>query len=263
MVQKNEYNAKVKNIEDKIPDITNLVTRTIPNTKINEDKNEIPSISGLTTTSSLTAVENKIPYVSNLVKKTDYNTKVNEIKKKITDHKHNKYITTLEFNKLTAENFAARLVQADLVTNTDFDNKLPDLNRKIVSNKTKHLVIENELKKSEPLDLSYCRGESRFGDDNTQNWLVFQRMQRYFKLASDNPSIILLWKSKGFSGECKKSPTTSNKIFNSLQYYLGTKASVRFSRDCLKQEKITFNHGKIVNIYIVYEIEKSENTSSY
>ena len=30
-----------------------------------------------------------------------------------------------------------------------------------------------------------------------------------------------------------------------------------------KQEKITFNHGKIVNIYIVYEIERSVNTSIY
>ena len=42
------------------------------------------------------------------MKKTDYNTKVNEMEKKITDHKHGKYITTPEFNKLTAENFAAR-----------------------------------------------------------------------------------------------------------------------------------------------------------
>ena len=36
-------------------------------------------------------------------KKTDYNTKINEIEKKITDHSHDKYITTPEFNKLTAE----------------------------------------------------------------------------------------------------------------------------------------------------------------
>ena len=35
-------------------------------------------------------------------KKTNYDTKVNEIEKKITDHKHDKCITTLEFNKLTA-----------------------------------------------------------------------------------------------------------------------------------------------------------------
>ena len=42
-------------------------------------------------------------------KKTDSNTKTNEIEKKITDHNHNKYITTPEFNKLTSENFAAIL----------------------------------------------------------------------------------------------------------------------------------------------------------
>ena len=32
----NILNAKIKNNEDKIPDITNLATKTILNTKINE-----------------------------------------------------------------------------------------------------------------------------------------------------------------------------------------------------------------------------------
>ena len=72
-------------------------------------KNETPSISCLTTTYALTAVENKIPSGSNLVKKTDYDTNVKEIGKKITGHNHDKYITTPEFNKLTAENFPTRL----------------------------------------------------------------------------------------------------------------------------------------------------------
>ena len=72
-----------------------------------------------------------IPNVSNLVKKNDYNTKINEIEKKITDHSHDKYITTPEFNKLTVENFAARLAQANLITKTDFDTKVSTLNRKI------------------------------------------------------------------------------------------------------------------------------------
>ena len=49
-------------------------------------------------TSSLAAAENKTLNVSNLVKKTDYSTKINEI----MDHNHEKYITTPEFNKLTA-----------------------------------------------------------------------------------------------------------------------------------------------------------------
>ena len=86
-----------------------MATKFILNTKINEVKNNIPSITGLTTTSALTAVENKIPSVTNLVKKTDYNTKVSEIEKKITDHTHDKYITTREFNKLSAEKFSEKL----------------------------------------------------------------------------------------------------------------------------------------------------------
>ena len=57
-------------------------------------------------------------------KKTEYNTKVSEIEKKVTDHDHDKYITTSEFNNLTAKSFAARLTQANLVRKTDFDTKL-------------------------------------------------------------------------------------------------------------------------------------------
>ena len=116
--KKTEYNANIKNIEDKLPDISNLANKTNLNTKINEVKNEIPSITFLATTSALTVVENKIPDTSNLVKKTDYNTKVTEIEKKLTDHNHDKYITTTEFNKLATDTFNARLVQANLIKKT-------------------------------------------------------------------------------------------------------------------------------------------------
>ena len=51
-------------------------------------------------------------YTSDLTKKTNYNTKINEIEKKITDHDHEKYITTQEFNKLTVDNLAARFKKA-------------------------------------------------------------------------------------------------------------------------------------------------------
>ena len=104
-------------MEDKkeIPSITNLATNATLNAKINEVKNKIPNITILATTIILTFVENKIPNVSNLVKKTDYNTKISEIENKITtDHDHDKYITTQEFNKLTSEYFTARLKQANL-----------------------------------------------------------------------------------------------------------------------------------------------------
>ena len=87
-----------------------------------------------------------MPNFSNSVKKTDYNTKINETEKKITYHSHDKLITIPEFNKLTAENFNARLAQENLVKTKDFDKKLKNLNKNINSNKTKHLVIKNELK---------------------------------------------------------------------------------------------------------------------
>ena len=69
VVIKDVYNAKIKNIEDKIPDITNLTTTTTLNAKINEVKNEIHNIKNLAETTALTAVENKISNVNNLVKK--------------------------------------------------------------------------------------------------------------------------------------------------------------------------------------------------
>ena len=50
-----------------------------------------------------------------------------------------KYITTPEFNKLTAENFTAKLEQANLVTKADFDKKLTSFNKRITLNKIRYL----------------------------------------------------------------------------------------------------------------------------
>ena len=55
-------------------------------------------------------------------KKIDYKTKISEIKNKIKDEDHDKYVTTPEFNKSTAENFAARIAQASLGSKSDIAN---------------------------------------------------------------------------------------------------------------------------------------------
>ena len=44
VVKKDLYNVKIKNIEDKMPDITNLATKASLNAKINEVKGGIPSV---------------------------------------------------------------------------------------------------------------------------------------------------------------------------------------------------------------------------
>ena len=61
--------------------------------------------------------------------------------------KYQALVTTPEFNKLTAGNFPARLAQTNLVTKTHFDDKLINLHKKITLDKTKHLIVENQLKK--------------------------------------------------------------------------------------------------------------------
>ena len=50
--------------------------------------------------------------------------------------------------------------------------------------------------------------------------------------------------------------TTSHYKLNPKLSYFGTKTRLDFRRSCLKQDKTIFNHGKIVNIYIVYELDK-------
>ena len=76
--------------------------------------------------------------------------------------------------------FNARLAQANLITKTDFNAKLSSLNRKITSNRSKHFLVENELKKIKAFDSSYFISKSHFEEDGTQNYLVFQPVLKCF-----------------------------------------------------------------------------------
>ena len=137
-------------------------------------------MSNLATKTALTTVENEIPSVSGLVKNADYETKITEIEKKLTDHNHDKYVAASEFKALAANVFNARLTQANLIAKTDFDANLSTLNRKTTANKSKHLLVENELKKLKTFNSSYFIGKSHFEEDGTQNYLVFQPINRFF-----------------------------------------------------------------------------------
>ena len=83
VVKKGVYITKIKNIEVKIPNITNLAINTILNAKINEVKKQVPSITNLASTTSLNAkideVKNKIPNITNLATTTALTTVENKI----------------------------------------------------------------------------------------------------------------------------------------------------------------------------------------
>ena len=92
------------------------------------------------------------------LKKIDFNIKVIEIEGKIPD-------------------------VSNLVKNTDLDTKLKKFFYRVTKNKSKHLLVENEIKKLKAFDTSYSLGKNYFeGNDETQNSLVFQVEEKYFKI---------------------------------------------------------------------------------
>ena len=92
LLKKTDYNSKITEIEGKIPDISNLATKT-----------------------ALTEAENKI---------------ITEIENKLNNYNQGKYITTPKFNTSAADVFNATLARANLVTKANFHNTASCLNDK-------------------------------------------------------------------------------------------------------------------------------------
>ena len=136
-------------------------------------------------------------------------------------------------------------MQANLITKTEFDAKLSSLNRKVTANKSKNLHVENELKKLKTFNSSYFIGKSHFEEDGTQNYLVFQPINRYFKVIV-NTDHVSSWKSKGLFDESIKPPNASdNSLTPALSYY-GAKTRVKFKGSCLQHPKLSCTHVTIV-----------------
>ena len=105
VIKKIDYNAKVTEIENKIPDRSNLATKT-----------------------ALTAVENKMPDTSGLIKKTDYNAKITDLQNK-----------TLDISNLATKTVVTNLSNTvpdinTLIKKKDSDKKIAEIESKYVSN---------------------------------------------------------------------------------------------------------------------------------
>ena len=67
------------------------------------------------------------------------------------------------------------------------------------------------MNKLKTFDSSYFIGKSYFDEDGTQNYLIFQRIIRYFKVNTiTNTDYVLSRKSKGLSAVSIKLPATSD-----------------------------------------------------
>ena len=114
------------------------------------------------------------------------------------------------------------------------------------------------MNKLKTFDSGYFIGKSHFEEDGTQNYLAFQPINKYFKLYAKTLHI-LSRQSKGLSTETIDPHTTNLSL---LINYFGNKIRVKFTGSCLKQSnKLTYTYGKVVNIYIVYELSASSSYS--
>ena len=179
------------------------------------------------------------------------NTKTSEVEIKIPDN--SKHITTQEFNKLTAENFAAKLKQADLVNKTDFDNKLTSFNKRITSNKIKQLEAQKKLNSPITKHYNLFLGRIYFtSNGGSQNIFVYQPTLDTLELKKDKGTdYVLSWKSKGvFNAKLKQLYTAFLHSIKLSEYNIG----IIFDKDPLAVEQNNYL-GKIVNVYIAYNLD--------
>ena len=81
-------------------------------------------------------------------------------------------------------------------------------------------------------------------------------MHGYFKIT--NEKYISSLKSKGLSDETITPYATSDNTLTPLIHHYGTRIRLKFSKSCLKQpNKLTYDYGHRVNVYIVYELGAS------
>ena len=145
-----------------------------------------------------------------------------------------------------------------MIAKTDFDAKLSSLNRRVTAYKSKNLLVKNELKKT--FNSSYFIAKSHFEEDGTQNYLAFRPICKYFKVIA-NTGYVSAWKSKGLSDQSIKPPGMSDNVLIPVLNYYDTKTRVKFNGSCLQRPKLSYTHGALVNIYIVYELSASSSQS--
>ena len=90
-------------------------------------------------------------------------------------------------------------------------------------------------------------------------------MYRYFKRIAGvcNCNYIYYWQSKGLSDERINYIKTLNYSITPKLSYYGTKTRAELFGSCLKQDKVTFNHERVVKTYIVNERVILANINKY
>ena len=117
------------------------------------------------------------------------------------------------------------------------------------------MLVENEFKKLQTIDLSLFVGQSYFNNDGAQLYLIFQPIYKTITTFSGLSDKISGCESKRFSNEKFKPPYTANKsLFLELVWY-NSRIKLKFKGSCLKQDQAAFTPNNVVNLFVVYELD--------
>ena len=239
---KTKFEKDIKDLDDKIPDVSGLVTETSLaaylqtttfNSKVTEVKNKI------------TVVNNKIHDVAGFVKKTDYATDITAIR---NDYATNASVDS-KINDLKAQHISAEV------------KKIDDKTKK---NASAILGFENKLKQKEDTvnenerDLSFIRGLFYYLQ---QSNLIYECRTWSFSYNSDGK--IKLWKSTGINNLSKNSDmdaiSEAALLFPSLED--DGRINVKLGGNYFVQTRVIIpNSDKIVNMYVVYMLDPIAST---
>ena len=192
----------------------------------------------------LKALENKIPDVNGFVRKTGYNTKISEIGNKIPSD------------------------LSGLVTFTKFNTKLKKVDDKTNSNSSKVISYDNKLNQANTR-IDYTERNVFYfltKDDLEGNYSIFESGYNYFKRIVDNTCNVTYahyWQSKGLSNEkINAANTNTDNDLAPIVKFNGSQMYLEFKKAVLKENKATYSHGSVANIYIVYKLKPYVNANT-
>ena len=166
-VLKTKYDGEIGHLKLKIPDIRGLVQSSTLNSKLTELENKIPDVKILTSKTEFISVENKLPDVKNLVSKTELTAvenKIRDISNLVTKTDYVAEITKIKNDYVTTVALDAR--HKGLAQETTFYSEFKKVDDKVGKNSCDILSYESKLKQKEDTlnDLeryaSYLRGKN-------------------------------------------------------------------------------------------------------
>ena len=141
-----------------------------------------------------------------------------------------------------------------LLKKTDYKIRVAAIDTKISSSDDKITKNKHKLEDAAVNTMLLFLWKSMFDEGRWFSSLFNISTSIKFFQTITNTNYISSWKSKGLSAESiKPFPTSDNSLTPLIDYY-NYNIRVKFNRSILRQAKVTYTHGKSVNIYIVYEL---------